>query len=125
MILDTNAVSAILAGDESIKAILKTVRSLVIPAIVVGEYRYGIAMSRKQSELDVAFDQLVRRVTFAPVDEPVTRRYAQVRRALRDAGTPIPENDVWIAATAAHYQMPVLSGDAHFDLVPGIKRVGW
>jgi predicted nucleic acid-binding protein len=52
MILDTNAVSAILAGDESIKAILKTVWSLVIPAIVVGECRYGIAMSRKQSELD-------------------------------------------------------------------------
>lgn len=125
MILDTNAVSAILAGDNTIRPVLEIVRTLVIPAIVVGEYRYGIAMSRKQAELDAAFDQLVRRITFAPVDEPITRRYAQVRRALRDAGTPIPENDVWIAATAAHYQMPVLSRDAHFDLVSGIKRVGW
>ena len=125
MILDTNAVSAILAGDNTIRPVLEIVRTLVIPAIVVGEYRYGIAMSRKQAELDASFDQLVRRITFAPVDEPITRRYAQVRRALRDAGTPIPENDVWIAATAAHYQMPVLSRDAHFDLVPGIKRVGW
>ena len=125
MILDTNAVSAILAGDNTIRPVLEIVRTLVIPAIVVGEYRYGIAMSRKQAELDAAFDQLVRRITFAPVDEPITRRYAQVRHALRDAGTPIPENDVWIAATAAHYQMPVLSRDAHFDRMPGIKRVGW
>ena len=125
MILDTNAVSAILAGDESIRPVLEAVRSLVIPAVVVGEYRYGMALSRKQSELASAFDQLLRRVTFAPVDDPVTRRYAQVRQALRNAGTPIPENDVWVSATAVQYQLPVLSRDAHFDVVPGVKRVGW
>ncbi len=125
MILDTNAVSAILAGDPAIKAILESTRVLVLPAIVAGEYRYGITASRFRRELDDVIERLIQGVTFASVDDPVSRRYAEVRRELKDAGTPIPENDVWIAATARHYEMPVLSRDAHFDVVSGIKRVAW
>ena len=40
------------------------------------------------------------------------------------AGTPIPENDIWIAALALEHQQQVLSNDRHFDLVPGIERIG-
>lgn len=70
MILDTNAFSATPAGDESIRPVLEAVRSLVIPAVVVGECRYGMVLSRKQSELVPAFDQLLRRVTFVPLMIP-------------------------------------------------------
>ncbi len=125
MILDTNAVSAILAGDSSIRTIAEHASRLIIPAVVVGEYRYGITASRRQTELTAAFERLLLDVTFAPVDEPVTAQYAMIRRALKEAGTPIPENDVWIAATVRRYELPLLSRDAHFDVVRGIRRVGW
>ena len=125
MILDTNAVSAILAGDALITPVLRAVQSLCIPAIVIGEYRYGIAASRRAETLTTAFERLLRAVTVLPVDELVAARYASVRRTLKEAGTPIPENDVWIAATALRNELPLLSRDTHYDLVPGLKRIGW
>jgi predicted nucleic acid-binding protein len=125
VILDTNAVSAVLAGEPAIEGILKSARVLVLPAIVAGEYRYGISASRIRNELTDAFEQLLQQVTFAPVDQPITRQYAALRHLLKQAGTPIPENDVWIAATVRHYELPLLSRDAHFDSVPELKRVSW
>jgi tRNA(fMet)-specific endonuclease VapC len=125
VILDTNAISAVLAGEPAIESVLQSARVLVLPAIVAGEYRYGISASRIRNELTEAFEQLLQQVTFAPVDQPITRRYAVLRRLLKEAGTPIPENDVWIAATVRHYELPLLSRDAHFDLVPELKRISW
>lgn len=50
---------------------------------------------------------------------------AQVRCELRQAGTPIPANDPWIAALSRQHGLPILSQDAHFDLVKGIQRLRW
>jgi len=58
-------------------------------------------------------------------DEITTRRYAEIRLQLTSAGTPIPMNDLWIAAIARQHKMPVLSRDVHFDHVSGITRIGW
>ena len=51
--------------------------------------------------------------------------YARVRLGLRLRGEPIPANDAWIAALALEHAMPVLTRDAHFDVVEGLTRVGW
>ena len=125
MILDTNAVSAILAGETAIRPIISAAGSLFLPSIVVGEYRYGLSGSRWEEQLTEAFEKLTGTVVVVPVDEAVARQYAVVRRELRDAGTPIPENDVWIAACAMRHEVAILSRDAHFDVVRGIKRIGW
>jgi tRNA(fMet)-specific endonuclease VapC len=51
--------------------------------------------------------------------------YAEIRQALKARATPIPSNDVWIAALARQHSLSILSDDAHFDKVPGIRRVCW
>lgn len=51
--------------------------------------------------------------------------YADLRNALKRAGTPIPANDLWIAALAGEHARPVLSRDAHFDAVRALLRVSW
>jgi tRNA(fMet)-specific endonuclease VapC len=48
-----------------------------------------------------------------------------IRRELKEAGFPIPENDLWIAALTRQHALPLLSDDAHFDRVAGIQRVSW
>lgn len=53
------------------------------------------------------------------------RHYAAIRLELKIAGTPIPANDLWIAALSRQYAMPVLSRDTHFDLVAGLRRRTW
>lgn len=96
-----------------------------IPAIVLGEYRYGLQQSRLRARLEALLDRLEEQSDVLPVSASTAREYAQVRERLRAAGKPIPENDVWIAALAMEHGKPVVSRDVHFDSVQGLKRVGW
>lgn len=125
MILDTNAVSALLAGDAAIRPIIANVTTPAIPTIVIGEYRYGLVESSRADSITSAFDRLLRAIRVLTVDEDTADRYAEVRRSLKVNGTPIPENDIWIAALARQHELAVLSRDRHFDHVFGIQRVGW
>ncbi|MEE8590696.1 MAG: PIN domain-containing protein [Spirochaetia bacterium] len=49
----------------------------------------------------------------------------EYRFGLKAAGTPLPENDLWIAALVRQYDLPLLSKDRHFDNVQGISRLSW
>jgi tRNA(fMet)-specific endonuclease VapC len=59
------------------------------------------------------------------VNEFVRRIGRDPRHKLRQAGTPIPENDIWIAALAMEYGLPILSDDRHFDRVNQVRRIAW
>ena len=125
MILDTNAVSAFfeevptvcMAGDES--------EVLGVPSIVLGEYRFGLSGSRLRAELEAKLGRLERLADVLCVDAETARHYAAIRRELKDAGTPIPDNDLWIAALVRQHGLPLLSNDAHFDHVKDLTRIGW
>ena len=67
----------------------------------------------------------MRKFTVLDADTTTARRYADVREELRLAKTPIPENDVWIAALARQHDLPLLSRDGHFDCVSGLRRANW
>jgi predicted nucleic acid-binding protein len=125
VILDTNAVSALLAGDPALGEILEPKPVHHLPVIVIGEYRYGVARSKHRRRLERLLELLVRESIVLLVDEETTRHYATVRENLRRAGSPIPENDVWIAALARQHGEPIVSRDQHFDLVDASLRVGW
>lgn len=125
MILDTGAVSSLLAGDRNLADILSGEDRHQLPSIVLGEYRYGLRQSRLRVRLEELIDRLEDQSDVLSVGAATAREYALVRERLRAAGKPIPENDVWIAALALEYGRPVVSRDAHFDRVHGLKRVAW
>jgi predicted nucleic acid-binding protein len=125
VILDTNAVSALLRGDRNLKAILARQRRLAVSIITVGEYRYGIRDSRHGAEIGKAFDALLTSIDVLLLDKGTTRHYADLASALKQSGTPVPQNDLWIASHAAQYRMPVLTRDRHFNLVEEIETVSW
>ena len=125
MILDTNAVSALFAGDPGLDHVLAGSERHHLPAIVIGEVRYGLLRSARRTHLPVLLESLVRESHILCVDEQTAEPYAEVRERLRQEGRPIPENDVWISALALQHGEPVVSRDHHFDHVPGIERIGW
>jgi|SRR5689334_5705459 tRNA(fMet)-specific endonuclease VapC len=125
MILDTNALSATADNDTAIADSLAAAEELVIPVIVLGEYRYGIAQSRHQARYRQWLDELIPDCTILDVNEGTSHHYAAINLELRRAGTPIPTNDLWIAALGRQHSLPVLSRDRHFDLVGGIRRIHW
>ena len=125
MILDTNGLSAFAEGDGALEPILRTAAQVAIPVIVLGEYRYGISQSRHRAHYQRWLDQYLPEFRILDIDERTTISYSAIRAALKKAGTPIPANDVWVAALCRQHSLPLISRDRHFDAVPGIARLAW
>jgi predicted nucleic acid-binding protein len=125
VILDTNAVSAFAEGDPAALLQIEAAEELHLPVVVLGEYHFGIASSRRRREYERwlargrAFWELL------PIVEETAMYYSSIRQELRKAGTPIPANDAWIAALVRQHALPLLSRDEHFDAVKGVVRIAW
>ena len=125
MILDTNALSAAADRAPSALEVVAHAEHLALPVIVLGEYRLGIAQSRHRTTYESWLREWVASVTVLDVDEGTTRSYAAIGLELKRQGKPIPTNDLWIAALCRQHSLPLLSRDRNFDLVPGLRRIGW
>ncbi len=125
MILDTNALSAFVDGDAGLGEILRREPRAAIPVIVLGEFRYGIAQSRRRAEYVAWLDSHLDHFDVLAVTQETAETYAALRVALKQSGRPIPANDAWIAALALQHRLPVLSRDEHFDAVPRLERRSW
>ena len=125
MILDTNALSAFVDGEAAVGEILRQQPRAVIPVIVLGEFRYGIAASRHRRTYEAWLGGHLGDFTVLAVTAETTVPYAALRTSLRRVGRPIPANDAWIAALAIQHGLPILSRDEHFDGLPGVQRIGW
>jgi len=98
LILDTNALSAIAEGEPGAVKELAGASQVAIPVIVLGEYRFGIARSRHKQQYEKWLGQMVSVCRILDVNSETAEWYASVCGQLKEAGTPIPSNDVWIAA---------------------------
>jgi tRNA(fMet)-specific endonuclease VapC len=125
LILDTNALSALAEGDAAVSLECAKAARIALPVIVIGEYRFGIAHSRRKAEYEHWLEQTVAVSTVLDITKETTWHYAEVRSDLKRAGTPIPANDAWIAALSRQHDLAVMSRDRHFDFIPNLRRVGW
>ena len=123
--LDANAYIDARGGVDAILEILDQAETIYLPATVVGEILFGALNSGRPAEnLQTAAD-FISDCIVLPVDASVAMQYARLRLALKQAGTPLPENDVWIAAACVVYDIPLLTRDEHFDAIPGMSKRGW
>lgn len=117
--LDTSAYSRFQRGDARVVEILDRAEWVGVPAITLGELRTGFLLgdrrARNEDELQAFLANPV--VDIVGVDEEVSRHYAEIVGDLRRAGTPLPTNDIWIAAAAARAGALVLTFDSHFDRI--------
>jgi tRNA(fMet)-specific endonuclease VapC len=125
LILDTNALSAAADENPAVVEILSQAEDVALPVIALGEYRYGITQSHYKARYGRWLDSLIMDCRVLEVNEGTTYHYAGINVELRKARKPIPTNDLWIAALCRQHNLPLLSQDRHFDLVPGIQRMGW
>jgi predicted nucleic acid-binding protein len=125
IILDTNALSAFVDGEEKLLLALKTETEIAIPTVVLGEYLYGIQQSRLRVSYQAWIKKHLPLFELLPVIRETAERYSDIRRELKAAGTPIPTNDLWIAAIARHHHMPLVTRDAHFRAIRGLEVLAW
>ena len=126
VILDTNAVSALLAGrDEQLNSVLESSEPHQLPLTVIGEYQFGLLALNRPRRLQSLLRKLeVDSIILYP-DRATADIYAAIRHELKLRGRPIPENDLWIAALARQHSLEIVSRDPHFDHVQGVRRVSW
>ena len=120
--IDTSAYSQLMRGREALRVRLEEADTVYVPATVLGELYAGFEMGSRSrdnaAELHEFFEQSD--VSVVCTDENVAERYGKLVQQLRAQGTPIPTNDIWIAAAALETGSRLLGYDAHFEHVPGV-----
>jgi predicted nucleic acid-binding protein len=124
VIPDANALSAVAEDHPAAVAEFIKAQFVAVPVVVLGEFRYGIAQSRRRLEDERWLTRSLELCRVLEIVPETAGHYAEIRFELKQAGTPIPSNDVWIAALCRQHHLPLLSRDGHFDWVKGLRRVG-
>jgi tRNA(fMet)-specific endonuclease VapC len=120
-VIDTNVLIECFQNNQSIsEAISQYDRILICPA-VLGEFKAGIDVNtRRGKKVKALLDEFLDdpAVAIVPCTDETADYYARIFRTLKDNGTPLPTNDMWIAAAALEHGAAVLSSDGHFSHVP-------
>lgn len=122
-LLDTSAAAEVLRGRLNLSARFGEQARFYLCGITLGELYYGAAMSARPEYQAQVIDALVGNYRLLAFGRAVQRAYAQVKRFLRAQGTPIPENDVWVAAFARAYRLSLLTTDRHFEAVLSMRDI--
>lgn len=120
LVVDTNVLINILDKGRTQPKVLSRYDGLIVSPVVLGEYRAGLQETRHgQSMLTKLFEYLRKlSVEVAHVTDRTAEMYAKIYQALREKGRPIPQNDMWIAATALEHGADLATLDEHFRAIP-------
>lgn len=122
LIIDTSAYAAFKRGHPDATDAIRGARSILLPAIVLGELLAGfeVGRNRQKNRAELKEFQNSSRVSLVWVTNETAERYARIYAYLRGAGKPIPTNDLWIASSTMEHGAILLTLDAHFLNVPQI-----
>ena len=123
--LDTNRYTDLCRGSVPAVQTVESANQVWLPFIVLGELRAGFAVGSQGPRNEAVLRRFLLKsgVGVLYADEQTTHHYAAVYRQLRKQGTPIPTNDMWIAALVLQHSLVLFARDTHFDALPQLARV--
>lgn len=120
VLVDTNVVIALFAGDPDASSYLEKCSELFLCVPVLGELWYGALASTRVKENLQRVEGFAKTVMVLGCDPGTTICYGEMKFALRKKGRPIPDNDMWIAAVAQQHRLKLVSRDSHFTHIDGL-----
>lgn len=122
--LDTNRYTDLCRGVAEVAALVERAEIVLLPFIVLAELRTGFAIGRRGADNERVLRRFLMRsgVSILFADDETIQHYVAVFRQLRRQGTPIPTNDLWIAALVLQHNLVLCSRDRHFDTLPQIVQ---
>jgi tRNA(fMet)-specific endonuclease VapC len=123
ILLDTNAYTAFRGGNETVRAHIRGAEQVLFSAVVAGELLAGFRNGSRYESNARSLHLFLENPSVRLLD--VTWRtadlFGQLSAALRQRGTPIPTNDIWIAAHLREADAILVSSDRHFRHIDGIE----
>jgi tRNA(fMet)-specific endonuclease VapC len=118
--LDTNRLTDLFKGDQKLSACLESCDEVWIPLIVLAEIKAGFYGGAQQQSNEILLRKLFSKATFAVLlpGRETAEQYARLFVQLKRAGTPVPDNDLWIAALALQHDLTLITRDRHFQHIP-------
>ena len=122
LLVDTSAYSEFLRGGEEVGEAIRSADLLCLSPVIVGELLAGFRKGDRQRKNESELKRFLAspRVDIVDIDFETAERYSLIWLALQKAGTPIPTNDLWIAATAMQHGLRLITLDRHFLKVPQV-----
>jgi len=123
--IDTNVYSDMMRGQPPVQRALSDFERVLVPITVLGEILHGFVRGSKEAENRLQLERFLSRnyVELVTASRATAEYYALLMTALRKNGTPLPTNDLWIAAAACSEKVPLISRDKHFLNVPGLQLI--
>ena len=122
LILDTNAYVGFKLGYSELVEYLAQAQVIYMSPVVLGElmfgFRNGSRLSKNLKELNCFLAHPA--VQIANISEITSDRYSRIAARLKQQGTPIPSNDIWIAAQTVETGAELVTLDHHFDKITGL-----
>ena len=124
IVLDTNAYTRLLAGDEDVLDVIGTAETLYMSIFVIGELYAGFAGGTKERGNKDTLNRFLLKPSVKILNATceTAEVFGLVKQDLKKAGTPLPINDVWIAAHALETGSILVTYDGHFKKIAGLRR---
>lgn len=123
-LLDSNTIIALFANEANGAESVGKSSSLYTTSVVAGELYYGALNSSKKEENVSRLELFLDSVQILNCDAATSKLFGSIKASLRTQGKPIPDNDIWIAASAIQHSLTLVTRDDHFSAIEtlGIKR---
>lgn len=125
VVLDTSGVIAYLKKDQALREKVKEYETLCLPLVALGELYFGAYKAPNTEKVLRQTSAFLEHTMLMEMDPETTEHYGKIKAALEKAGTPIPDNDIWIGAVAKQHELPLLARDQHFTYIQGLKLLAW
>ena len=123
IVVDTNAYTRLLAGKEEVLDVIGTAELVYMSIFVLGELYAGFAGGTKERNNKDALDRFLLKPTVKILNatSETAKVFGMVKQGLKKAGTPLPINDVWIAAHTLETGSTLVTYDSHFKNIAGLR----
>jgi predicted nucleic acid-binding protein len=125
LLLDTNRYTDFVRGETAAVQTIQAATKIFLPFVSLAELRAGFACGKRARENEATLTRILQRATVSALyaDAGTTHHYAAIYLQLRRQGTPIPTNDIWIAALAVQHELVLFSRDPHFQHIPQLALI--
>lgn len=119
-LVDTNVIIRVLKGQTELFSLFDDMEKLFVSSISIGELMYGAELSNKQDFNRELYFDFCNQMKIIYIDSDIAKNYGKIKAQLKKSGHSIPENDIWIAATAIAANLTLVTADSDFDNIEGL-----